>query len=99
MAFGLMVLSAPSMAFMHGMGGMREPGMYNLTVGGLAARDDANGIDEKIRRMNGVEKVHVDFKRGMVMVWVKQGETLDEAFVEKIVKEAEFTLEALERPE
>ncbi len=96
--FGLVLLSTPAMAFMHGMMGMGEPGMYNLKVGGLAGRDDANGIDEKFRQMNGVEKVHVDFKRGMVMVWVKRGEKLGEGLAEKIVKEAGFTLEAFERP-
>ena len=96
--FGLVLLATPSMAFMHGMMGMGEPGMYNLTVGGLAGRDDANGIDKKFHQMNGVEKVHVDFKRGMVMVWVKRGEKLGEGLAEKIVKEAGFTLEAFERP-
>ncbi len=48
--------------------------------------------------MNSVEIVHVDFKRGMVMVWVKRGEKLGEGLAEKIVKEAGFTLEAFERP-
>ncbi len=96
--FGLVLLSTPSMAFMHSRGSMGEPGMYNLIVGGLAGRDNANGIDEKFRQINIVEKVHVDFKNGMVMVWIKQGEKLDEGLAEKIVKEAGFTLEAFERP-
>ena len=98
-AFGLALLSSPSTAIMHSMEGMGEPGMYNLEVGGLAGGDDAKGIDEDFREMNGVEKVHVDFKQGMVMVWMKQGDTLDEELAEKVVKEAGFTLKAFERPQ
>ncbi len=98
MAFGFVLLSTPSMAFMHSTGGMDAPGMYNLKVGGLAGRDDANGIDERFRQMDGVEKVHVDFERGMVMVWITQGEALDEPFAKKIVEEAGFVLDDFERP-
>ena len=99
MAFGLVFLSTPSMAFMHGMAGMGELGMYTLTVGGLTARNDAKGIDEKFRRMNGVERVHVDVQKGEIMIWMKEGETLDEALATKIVTEAGFELDDFERPE
>ncbi len=46
--------------------------------------------------MNSVEIVHVDFKRGMVMVWRKHGDKLDEGLAGKIVKDAGFTLGAFE---
>ena len=99
LGFGLVLYSMSSMAIMHDMGGMNETGMYNLTVGGLAGRDDARGVDEKMREMDGVDKVHVDFENGMIMVWVKQGEILDERVVRKFVEEAGFTLDAFEEPE
>ncbi len=98
LAFGLALLSTPSVAFMHSMMGMGESDMYNLTVGGLAGRDDAKGIDEELRQIEDVEKVHVDFDNGMVMVWMKQGETLDKVLAEKIVKGAGFVLDDFERP-
>ena len=63
-----------------------------------AGRDDAKGIDQELRQIKAVEKVHVDFDNGMVMVWMKQGETLDEVLAEKIVKGAEFILNDFERP-
>ena len=99
LAWGLMIASTPSMAMMHGMTGMSEPGMYNLTIGGLAGTDDAKGIDEKFRRMKGVAKVHVDFKNGMIMVWMKKGSMLDRGMAERIVKAAGLTLDEFEAPE
>lgn len=98
LAFGLVLMSTPSMAFFHGMESMSDPGMYNLTVGGLAGLDDAKGIDREFRGMTGVKKVHVDFENGMVMVWMKQGEVLDEKLTKKIVEKAGFKLEAFARP-
>ena len=98
LAFGLTLVSTTTMAFMHDMMGMGGPEMYNLAIGGLANRDDAKGIDDKFRQLNDVTKVHVDFKRGMVMIWVKKGKPLDEASVRRIVKEASFTLDAFENP-
>jgi hypothetical protein len=96
--FGLLIYSAPSMAMMHGMKGMSEPGMYNLTIGGLAENDDAKGIDEKFREMTGVDKVHVDFENGMIMVWMKDNESLDQGMAEKIIEGAGFALNAFEHP-
>ncbi len=97
LAFGLFVVSTTTFAKMHDMAGMGEPGMYNVTVEGLAGRDDAKGIDEKFKGINGVQKVHVDFKNGMVMVWVKRGKVLDEKLTRKIVEKAGFKLEAFDR--
>jgi len=99
LACGLLVASAPSKAMMHGMSGMGQTGMYNLTIGGLAGGNDAKGIDEKFRRMKGVAKVHVDFENGMIMVWMKSGAMLDRAAAKRIVKGAGFSLDDFETPE
>jgi len=99
LAFGLVMMSTPSMALFHGMGSMSDSGMYNLMVGGLAGRDDAKGIDEEFREMNEVNKVHVDFKNGMVMIWVNQGAALDETLTKEIVEKTGFQLEVFDRPE
>jgi len=98
-AFGLAMFATPSMAFMHGMLGMGNSNMYNLTVGGLAGGDDARGVDEKFRDMANVKKVHVDFDNGMIMIWMKKGETLDEPLAKGVLKEAGFTLSVFESPE
>lgn len=98
LAIGLLFYSASAMAMMHKKGGMSEPGMYNLTIGGLAGGDDAKGIDKKFRQMNGVKKVHVDFDNGMVMVWMKKGNMLDQGLAEMIVKKSGFTLNEFEPP-
>ena len=97
-AFGLLLYSAAAMATMDGMTGMSDPGMYNLTVGGLAGGNDAKGVDKAFREMNGVEKVHVDFKNGMIMVWMKSGAMLDRGLAEKIVETAGFTLTGFDQP-
>ena len=98
LVLGLLVYSMPSMAMMHGMAGMSESGMYNLTIRGLAGVDDAKGIDQKLRLVDGVEKVHVDFNNGMVMVWMKKGKTLDQELAESILEEAGFGLDDFQRP-
>ncbi len=99
LVLGLLVYSIPSMAMMHVMAGMSESGMYNLTIRGFAGANDAKGIDQKLRLTDGVKKVHVDFDNGMVMVWMKKGETLDQELVERILKEAGFGLDDFRRPE
>jgi len=97
-ALGFLLYSAAAMATMDSMTGMSDPGMYNLTIGGLAGGDDAKGVDTAFRGMNGVEKVHVDFKNGMIMIWMKKGAMLERGPAEKIVKKAGFTLKGFDRP-
>ncbi len=99
LVLGLLVYSISSMAMMHGKAGMSESGMYNLTIRGLAGANDAKGIDQNLRLMDGVKKVHVDFDSGMVMVWMKKGETLDQEIAERIIEEAGFGLDDFRRPE
>lgn len=93
MAFGLLLYSTSSMAMMH-----EKENMYNLTIGGLAGGGDAKGIDDEFRRMDGVEKVHVDFDNGMIMVWLEKGKALDQGLAERLIKQAGFTLNDFEVP-
>ena len=99
-AVGLAFFATPSVAFMHGMMmGMDDAEMYNLTLGGLSGGDDARGVDEAFRDMAGVDRVHVDFDNGMIMIWMKDGEALDRPLAKQVVEAAGFTLNDFESPE
>ena len=50
------------------------------------------------RGMNGGEKGHVDFKDGMIRVWMRSGAMLDRGLAEKIVETAGFTLTGFDQP-
>lgn len=95
LAIALFLATTSAFAGMFGMG---NPGMYNLTVAGLAGRDNAKGIDEKFSRVDGVQKVHVDYDNGMIMIWVKKGGMLDRRLAKKIVENAGFELKNFEPP-
>ena len=49
--------------------------------------------------MTNVKKVHIYFENGMIMIWMKKGETLDELLAKGVVEEAGFTLSDFEPPE
>ncbi|HZD52935.1 MAG TPA: heavy-metal-associated domain-containing protein [Woeseiaceae bacterium] len=70
---------------------------YRLEVAGLACPFCAYGIEKKLGALDGVERVETDIKEGVVTVTMKDGGTLDEAAVERAIRDAGFTLEGFEK--
>ncbi len=79
------VLAAPAWA---------GPGakVYNVGVDGLGCPFCAYGIEKELGSIKGVTKVDVDIKRGVVIVTMAAGTSLDENTAQRAVENAGFDL-------
>ncbi len=72
---------------------------YQMRVDGLACPYCAYGIEKKLKKIEGVEKIHVDLNKGLVTVNVGDGVTLTEPQMTKLFKDAGFTYRSMkEKP-
>lgn len=62
-----------------------------LRVDGLACPFCAYGLEKKLKRLDGVEKLDIKINEGLVVLYFKKDATIDRALLEKKVKEAGFT--------
>ncbi len=69
---------------------------YTLNVNGLSCPFCAYGIEKKLSRIKGVEKVETDIARGTVTVTMADGAKLDKGTAAQAVKEAGFSLGGFE---
>ncbi|MDT8399219.1 MAG: heavy-metal-associated domain-containing protein [Pseudomonadales bacterium] len=71
--------------------------VYAIGVSGLSCPFCAYGIEKTLHRVDGVERVEVHLKDGVVLVTLADGMVLDEATARKAVKDAGFTLNSFAR--
>lgn len=69
---------------------------YKLRVDGLSCPFCAYGIEKKLGKVKGVQRVDVDIASGSVTVTMADGMTLNEPDAQQAVKEAGFKLRSLE---
>jgi len=69
---------------------------YRLEVAGLACPFCAYGIEKRLNRIDGVERLQTHIKEGAVIVTMKEGAKLEEARARRAVEEAGFTLSGFE---
>ncbi|MBI1196191.1 MAG: copper chaperone [Gammaproteobacteria bacterium] len=70
---------------------------YTLRVDGLACPYCAYGIEKKLKQIEGVEKIDVDLKKGIVIVDVAEGVALTESQMKQLFKDAGFTYRGMEK--
>lgn len=70
------------------------PNVYQLKVDGLACPFCAYGIEKELSTLKGVEKIHIELKKGAVVVIMAKGTVLTETQAAKAVEDAGFTLRA-----
>ncbi len=73
-----------------------EAKVYNVGVDGLGCPFCAYGIEKHLGQIAGVQKVDVDIKRGVVIVTMAAGTTLDENTAQRAVENAGFDLRSFE---
>lgn len=88
--FPLSAFAAPSWAG-------SEAQVYDVGVDGLGCPFCAYGIEKELGSLKGVHKVAVDIKRGVVIVTMTSGATLDRATAKKAVENAGFDLRSFKR--
>lgn len=62
-----------------------------LRVDGLACPFCAYGMEKKLQRVEGVEKMDIKINEGLVVLYYNEDAEVDEVLLEKKVKEAGFT--------
>ncbi len=73
--------------------------LYELRVDGLACPYCAYGIEKKLKKTKGVEKIDIDLNKGIVRVKVAEGVRLTESQMAKLINDAGFTLRSMtEKP-
>ncbi|MFH0984093.1 MAG: heavy metal-associated domain-containing protein [Candidatus Omnitrophota bacterium] len=63
-------------------------------IHGIACSFCAYGLEKKIKKMTGVETVSVNVTQGKVVITMRNSATLEKEPLEKVVKDAGFTLKA-----
>ena len=67
-----------------------------LKVDGLSCPFCAYGLEKKLQKIDGVEKLDIHINDGVVVLYFKKDASVDSATIEKKVKEAGFTLRKIE---
>jgi len=62
-----------------------------LRVDGLACPFCAYGLEKKLKRIKGLEKLDIKINDGVALLYYKPGAEIDEKVIDKKVKEAGFT--------
>ena len=63
----------------------------SIRVDGLSCPFCAYGLEKKLKRLEGTEKVRIDIDRGVAEITVAEGKTIQEDRLKKAVTDAGFT--------
>lgn len=92
----LAAVSVPVIAA-GGETGLEGRTLYRLQVDGMVCPFCAYSVEQRLQGVSGVEYVDVDIESGRVMVGVQPGHRLEEERVRKLIEDAGFRFESLER--
>ncbi len=70
---------------------------YVMRVDGMSCPYCAYGIEKKLNKVDGVEKVDVNLKKGLVIVDTKAGVKLTPVAMKKLFNEAGFTFRSMKK--
>jgi mercuric ion binding protein len=76
----------------HGQSSKADGQKVTLRVDGLACPFCAYGLEKKLKKIDGVEKLDIKIDDGLVLMTFKTGAKVDREVIAKRVKEAGFTL-------
>ena len=63
-----------------------------MRVDGLACAFCAYGLEKKLKKLEGVEEVKISLNEGRVWIRLKEGYSVDEQKLRKLVRESGFVL-------
>ena len=69
---------------------------YKVTVNGMVCSFCAQGIEKKMKALSETKDVYVDLKKRLVVVEVKEGLTLSQDIIKKIIKDAGYEVKSIE---
>ena len=68
-----------------------SPDHITIRVDGLSCPFCAYGLEKKLKRLEGTEKVRIDIDQGVAEVTVAEGKTIEESQLRQAVLDAGFT--------
>ncbi len=68
------------------------PQRIELTVYGLSCPFCAYGLEKKLKKVEGLDSLHIDFKAGQVTMNVRDGSKASDEQIEQLVKDAGFSI-------
>jgi len=69
---------------------------YKVTVNGMVCSFCAQGIEKKMKALSETKDVYVGLKNRLVVVEVKEGLTLSQDSIRKIIKDAGYEVKSIE---
>jgi len=69
---------------------------YKVTMKGMVCSFCAQGIEKKMKALSETKDVYVDMKKRLVVVEVKEGLTLSQDVINKIIKDAGYGVQSIE---
>jgi copper chaperone CopZ len=69
---------------------------YKVTMKGMVCSFCAQGIEKKMKALSETKDVYVDLKKRLVVVEVKEGLTLSQDVINKIIKDAGYGVQSIE---
>ena len=69
---------------------------YKVTVNGMVCSFCAQGIEKKMKALSETKDVYVGLKNRLVVVEVKEGLTLSQDVINKIIKDAGYGVQSIE---
>lgn len=69
---------------------------YKVTVNGMVCSFCAQGIEKKMKALSETKDVYVGLKNHLVVVEVKEGLTLSQDVIRKIIKDAGYEVKGIE---
>ena len=69
---------------------------YKVTMNGMVCSFCAQGIEKKMKALNETKDVYVGLKNRLVVVEVKDGLTLSQDVIRKIIKDVGYEVKSIE---
>jgi mercuric ion binding protein len=69
---------------------------YKVTMKGMVCSFCAQGIEKKMKALSETKDVYVDMKKRLVVVEVKEGLTLSQDVINKIIKDVGYEVKSIE---
>lgn len=73
------------------------PQRIDLVVNGLSCPFCAYGLEKKLKRIEGLDSINIDFKTGRVLLLVQDGSKATDERIAQLVKDAGFVVTTIER--
>lgn len=93
------LITMMALSFVWNASALAADVQYQMRVDGLACPYCVYGIEKKLNQLDGIEKIDVDLKKGLVTVNVAEGIKLSEKQMNKLFKDAGFTYRSMTEKE